>query len=184
MQSMCRHSYAASWPHNKDHCPNLIASEDDIKKLPGLRKRYGNIKSKDVEKLVPITIKYSKENKIFHDHLSFGHYYSEWYNDYWEADYPRLMVRFEDLLFHGEEYVIVWTNRSHFITIESYLNSLQLSLTQTHTRSLSLSYYPQIIFISIVFVTISFYLSLLLSWSSYIITGLHVKCAIVVEEFP
>jgi len=106
MQSMCRHSYTAHWSHNKAHCPNLIATEDDIHNLPALRKMYGHhrgdiVEGKDTEKLVPIKINYS--NTIIHNHSSFGHWYSEWYNDYLKADYPRIMVRFEDLLFYGKD---------------------------------------------------------------------------------
>ncbi|MGK3734198.1 MAG: hypothetical protein ACI8RD_000438 [Bacillariaceae sp.] len=103
MQSMCRHKYAATWPHDeKTHCPNLIATEAEIKNSHILRKMYKNhLKDKDVEKLVPIKINYSKE--LVHNHSSFGHWYSEWYNDYLKADYPRLMVRFEDLLFFGKD---------------------------------------------------------------------------------
>jgi len=102
MQSMCRHAYAANWSHNSAHCPNLIATEDDIHNLPGLRKMYGhNRGDEDTEKLVPIRISYSKTT--IHNHSSFGHWYSEWYNDYLKADYPRLMLRFEDLLFYGKD---------------------------------------------------------------------------------
>ena len=103
MQSMCRHKYAANWPHDKMHCPNLIATKEDIKKSPMLQKMYNHHfrEDKDVEKLVPIKINYSKVLSL--NHSSFGHWYSEWYNDYLKADFPRLMVRFEDLLFFGKD---------------------------------------------------------------------------------
>eukprot|EP00536_Pseudo-nitzschia_multiseries_P011734 jgi/Psemu1/308456/fgenesh1_kg.413_\ len=100
MQSMCRHQYAAKWPNKKLHCPNLIATESDIESMPALKKKYGR-KSKTVEQLIPVDIKYSTE--VVHSHSSLAHWYSEWYGDYLHADFPRLIVRFEDLLFHGEE---------------------------------------------------------------------------------
>ena len=36
---------------------------------------------------------------------SMAHLWSDWYNRYKSADYPRLIVRFEDLLFHAKELV-------------------------------------------------------------------------------
>ncbi|VEU34091.1 unnamed protein product [Pseudo-nitzschia multistriata] len=103
MQSMCRHGYAAKWPHIKSHCPGLIATENDINTMPRLRRLYGHIHNEDenVEKLIPVNIAYNKN--LTHSHLSLAHWYSEWYKDYLTADIPRIMVRFEDLLFHGEE---------------------------------------------------------------------------------
>mmetsp|Transcript_19988 Transcript_19988/g.42252 ORF Transcript_19988/g.42252 Transcript_19988/m.42252 type:complete len:531 (+) Transcript_19988:193-1785(+) len=100
MQSMCRHGYAAHWPHIKSHCPNLIATTEEIKSLPYLKKMYGGGAGGD-EKLIPVDIRYSKN--LTHHHLSMAHWYSEWYQDYLSADTPRIMVRFEDLLFRGGE---------------------------------------------------------------------------------
>jgi len=100
MQSMCRHAYAARWPHNKDHCPNLIATGADISILPKLNSLYEKNEG-DVEKLIPVDVKYN--SKLTVHHKSLAHYYSEWYNDYLKADYPRIMLRFEDMLFYGEE---------------------------------------------------------------------------------
>ena len=102
MQSMCRHRYTAMWPHTKAHCPNLIPTKAEIHRLPMLRQLYGGHDGNEhVEQLVPVDVHYSKD--LIHHHLSFPHWYSEWYNDYYKANYPRIMVRFEDLLFHGEE---------------------------------------------------------------------------------
>mmetsp|Transcript_22277 Transcript_22277/g.52965 ORF Transcript_22277/g.52965 Transcript_22277/m.52965 type:complete len:452 (+) Transcript_22277:205-1560(+) len=101
MQSMCRHTYAADWPHNKHHCPDLIATEADISIMPKLNALYGNQDDGDVEKLVPVDIKYNRDLTVHH--RSLAHYYSEWYNDYLKVDYPRIMLRFEDMLFYGEE---------------------------------------------------------------------------------
>lgn len=53
------------------------------------------------EKFVPVHIKYGEGN--VQELLSLAHYYSEWYEEYMKADFPRIMVRFEDLFFHGED---------------------------------------------------------------------------------
>lgn len=88
MNSMCHHPYAAKWHHSDKHCPNLVPNEHDyaIFPFPG--------------KNIPVRITFSKENKIFKKWNSLAHVWSGWNNQYKEADYPRLMVRFEDLVFH------------------------------------------------------------------------------------
>mmetsp|Transcript_4339 Transcript_4339/g.10475 ORF Transcript_4339/g.10475 Transcript_4339/m.10475 type:complete len:513 (-) Transcript_4339:187-1725(-) len=103
MQSMCRHTYAAKWPYRKKHCPNLIATDEDIENMPVLHQKFGNTLGKDnhEERLIPVRVKYSKE--VAHEHSSLAHFYSDWYSDYLGSDIPRVVVRFEDLLFHGEE---------------------------------------------------------------------------------
>lgn len=101
MQSMCRHHYEAWWPHSARHCPNLIATRAELMQLPLLRQKYGYAKDDDEkEYLVPMSIKYADTDYV---HLSLAHHWSEWYRLYIDADYPRIMVRFEDLLFYGEE---------------------------------------------------------------------------------
>mmetsp|Transcript_18259 Transcript_18259/g.37660 ORF Transcript_18259/g.37660 Transcript_18259/m.37660 type:complete len:468 (+) Transcript_18259:78-1481(+) len=104
MQSMCRHQYEAFWPRIADHCPNLIASAAEINNNDELYELYGDaVDDKSKEKLVPVDVEYAKDNE--HKHLSLAHFYSEWYGEYFDADFPRIMVRFEDLLFHGEEVI-------------------------------------------------------------------------------
>eukprot|EP00531_Pseudo-nitzschia_arenysensis_P006953 CAMPEP_0116125128 /NCGR_PEP_ID=MMETSP0329-20121206/5645_1 /TAXON_ID=697910 /ORGANISM="Pseudo-nitzschia arenysensis, Strain B593" /LENGTH=458 /DNA_ID=CAMNT_0003619147 /DNA_START=118 /DNA_END=1494 /DNA_ORIENTATION=- len=104
MQSMCRHHYTANWPLVADHCPNLIATEAEIKGNRKLHSLYGSA-DESQEKLVPVRVVYKKVAGIAHDHLSLAHFYSEWYRQYMDVDYPRIIVRFEDLLFHGEQVV-------------------------------------------------------------------------------
>jgi len=41
---------------------------------------------------------------------SLVHLWSDWYRQYLEADYPRLFVRFEDMLFHGPTLVGIIAN--------------------------------------------------------------------------
>lgn len=83
---MCRHEYAAYWHRdnaNTKHCPNLL-------------KHYNN----ENNDTVPLTIKY-KEFDTHHD--SMVDFWNDWYNDYIKAPFPRLIVRFEDVIFHPKE---------------------------------------------------------------------------------
>lgn len=48
---------------------------------------------------VPVLIKFDKTSKFHWDSLV--DLWNDWYRQYLEADYPRLMVRFEDLLFQA-----------------------------------------------------------------------------------
>ena len=102
MASMCRHSYEARWPHMPNHCPNLVANKFDR------TKKHGEI--------IPVRVKFATKhigneplpdptNKTFIKYDSLVHFWNRWYTEWYnnEADFPRLMVRFEDLLFHAEE---------------------------------------------------------------------------------
>lgn len=67
------------WKHNSGHCPNLI-SEFDGKSNVKVRVQWG-----------------TKYRRYW---ASLAHVWSEWYLEYYEAQFPRLIIRFEDLLFH------------------------------------------------------------------------------------
>ena len=86
MSSMCRHAYQMSWPTSHDHhCPNLVPSPNDAPILRGLSS-------------IPVRVQYGDDKE--RRHFSMVHHYNEWYGAYWNATWPRLMVRYEDLLFH------------------------------------------------------------------------------------
>lgn len=95
MESMCRHSYSANWFHDpEEHCPNLVPNHVDI----------GNRGITKETKSVPVNVAYQNDR--------IGHYdsliglWNEWYGDYLKIhEFPRLMIRFEDILFHVEEVV-------------------------------------------------------------------------------
>lgn len=91
MQSMCRHPYAARWLHNEHHCPILIPTDHD------LLHHEDEIHNASA---VPVTVGYPVKPAEF---PSVAHFWSQWYNEYKEANYPRLIVRFEDLIFHPQE---------------------------------------------------------------------------------
>ena len=81
MTSMCRHPYAAKWSHSKS-CPNLINS------LTG--------------KPHAVEVPFRSDNRGHYDSLV--GLWNDWYGDYVSiTDFPRLIIRYEDLLFHLEE---------------------------------------------------------------------------------
>jgi hypothetical protein len=91
MQSMCRHEYAMIWPHNKTiHCPNLVPD--------GISDYMDDPRKQTTNSSVPVTVQY-KEFTVTHDSLL--HHWNEWYTAYTAAAiFPRVVVRFEDLIFH------------------------------------------------------------------------------------
>jgi len=46
-----------------------------------------------------------KSNKTFVEYTSLVDLWNVWYRDWHNVDFPRLMVRFEDLMFHAEDTV-------------------------------------------------------------------------------
>ena len=79
MQSMCKHTYGAEWNHNKSTCPNVY---DEDYKIPNR-----------------VRVKY-KSSIVWHKSLPAM--WNDWYNHYFEQSFPRVFVRFEDLLFYGK----------------------------------------------------------------------------------
>jgi hypothetical protein len=87
---MCRIPYGARWRHKKFHCPNLIPNKMDLDVF----------KSLEANKPVKVYVKYSE---IIQHHDSILHFWNDWYRDYLNAKWPRLIVRMEDLVFHPKE---------------------------------------------------------------------------------
>jgi hypothetical protein len=77
--SMCRHPYAARWGHEVDHCPNIVS--------------YRNNEISNV-------YVFFQESLVEYDNLP--EMWNKWYQDYLAVDFPRVLVRFEDLLFFGK----------------------------------------------------------------------------------
>lgn len=94
LQSMCRQGYGVRWDHNsKKHCPNLVPNEFDKKRFPRLQ----NVSS------VPVWMGASFDTGPHWQ--SMIHYWNEWYRSYFkqqDEQFPRLLIRFEDTLFHAE----------------------------------------------------------------------------------
>lgn len=92
---MCRHSYGADWPHDPAHCPNLIPNEVDRELLLASHKRYGAVGS-----TMNVTVSYADFQQ---HHASLVSFWNDWYKAYVEAPFPRLIVRFEDVVFHPKQ---------------------------------------------------------------------------------
>ncbi len=100
MSSLCRHPYSARFRH-RHACPNLVSGENDKGRRPG---------DKTINVIVRFATKHygsdplpGPTNKTFVEYDTILDFWSIWYKQYLEADFPRLMIRFEDLLFHAEE---------------------------------------------------------------------------------
>jgi hypothetical protein len=92
MQSMCHMPYAAKWKHHAHRCPNLVPTADDWHRWKhDIATQHKNASSFEVK------IIFDKEDIVFWDSLV--HLWSDWYLQYLHADYPRLIIRFEDMLF-------------------------------------------------------------------------------------
>ena len=115
-QSMCKSRYSAHWYHIVPyHCPNFIANHVEkewfFKKRVEVRKHYegdpwkvDNVVEKanytlDKE-VIPLWVRYHSENW---QHKSLAHMWTDWYKDYYDVEYPRLMIRLEDLVFYPHE---------------------------------------------------------------------------------
>lgn len=92
LQSMCRSPYATKWRHSSEHCPNLVPNEFD-------RAHYPKVVTNRTA--VPVLIDFDR-NSTF-TWASLVDLWNDWYRQYLEVDYPRLMIRFEDLLFAPEQ---------------------------------------------------------------------------------
>ena len=91
MGSMCRHEYAMNWYHSKEHCPNLVPNEHD----------YGHRGITEDSDTVPVRVAYQQDKVEKYD--SMVDVWNTWYGNYLNAEVPRLVIRFEDILFHPAE---------------------------------------------------------------------------------
>ena len=91
MDSMCRHSYAANWKHIDGHCPNLVPISPEEKQKINNKETFN------------VNIRYRSTNITHHNSLA--DLWNTWYGDWVDVEFPRLIVRFEDLLFHAETVV-------------------------------------------------------------------------------
>jgi hypothetical protein len=115
MQSMCRHGYTANWLHTNKHCPNLIPNEFDFTMLESLQHDDNIITPNMLDDadytdddnpeagftmnttVIPVTVEYKS---LTINHTSLAHMWNDWYLDYVQAEFPRIMIRMEDLVFH------------------------------------------------------------------------------------
>ena len=73
MGSMCESPYLMKWMHSKDHCPNLVRSLEEDEGVPAKTMWGRNERKWD----------------------SLAHVWSEFNGEYVDADFPRLVIRFE-----------------------------------------------------------------------------------------
>jgi hypothetical protein len=89
MQSMCRTHYAVMWHHTSAHCPNLVPNDEDYKLYPFPQPH------------IPVRLNFKGHAITKYDSLA--HLWSEWYQQYMDADYPRIIVRYEDLMYYPRQ---------------------------------------------------------------------------------
>jgi hypothetical protein len=101
MGSMCRQEYVMRWSHTQAHCPNLVATTPEELKM---------IETFGPEHSIPVLMWYQKDKPFD----SLAHVWNDWYGEYHDAvstpskstsaskQYPPIMARYEDLLFHAE----------------------------------------------------------------------------------
>jgi hypothetical protein len=103
MASMCRHQYQTRWKHSNMHCPNLVPNRNDRGRKPGVG-------------TIDVTVKFAtkhigdepipdNKNQTFVNYTSLIDMWNVWNKEWYNVSFPRLMVRFEDLLFHAENVV-------------------------------------------------------------------------------
>eukprot|EP00978_Attheya_sp_CCMP212_P012179 scaffold30309_cov58-Attheya_sp.AAC.1 len=101
MVSICAQQYTVHWARSPTHCPNLFLSDGDKKKRRLVRQSKNGTQ--------PVTVTYNKENPNITHHDSLVHMWNEWNGAYLynnkanDNNYPRLMVRFEDLIYHTDQ---------------------------------------------------------------------------------
>ncbi len=96
MQSMCKEGYGVRWDHDSSHhCPNLIPNEFDKERFPKLAS----------DKAVPVWM--GANPSAGPTWPSLIHFWNNWYESYFDSSadkaWPRLMIRFEDTLFHPKQ---------------------------------------------------------------------------------
>jgi hypothetical protein len=97
MDSMCRHKYAANWVHFKDHCPNLVPINDQER--VAVKQRGGDGST------VTVNVHYHDDPNKITKHKSMVDVWNTYYGDWLKADFPKVVIRFEDLLVHAETVV-------------------------------------------------------------------------------
>jgi hypothetical protein len=79
---MCESPYTLQWNVSSNHCPTLVDATNSS---------------------VPVKIRWSKG--YIRSWPSLAHLWSMWYREYYESSMPRLIIRYEDLLFHTEKVI-------------------------------------------------------------------------------
>lgn len=78
---MCESPYTMRWDHTRDQCS--LMSDSAVDSNVPIEEGLGN----------PVEILWGRHWD--REWQSLAHVWSEWYDEYYNADFPRLMVRFE-----------------------------------------------------------------------------------------
>ena len=94
---MCGSPYSLEWQRNRSHCPNLV--EDRPLVFPS----SARLRTKGSQ----VRIRWGPSGIFVRTWASLVEMYNEWYMEYVEnkVGISRLVVRFEDLLFHTEDVI-------------------------------------------------------------------------------
>jgi len=85
----CKASYKARWIGGLEgHCPNLVPTAEE--------RQYNRYQGFD-------TFQVDVDRDYEEWYLSLADMWSEWNTAFLDAEFPRLIVRFEDTLFHAEK---------------------------------------------------------------------------------
>lgn len=104
MASMCRHGYETRWWRVPQHCPNLVPNKYDKRGgYPVVGRGEIAVRVKFATPYIGHEPEPDKMNRTFVNYTSMVDLWNTWYGQWYNVEFPRLMVRFEDLLFHAEE---------------------------------------------------------------------------------
>lgn len=121
MKAMCRKSYDVHWlrPSDSWHCPILLPSKDDLK----MEKFQTNFTAR--ARVVQAQVR--RPDAIIPEDLfpSIAHVWASFYQEWINVSYPRLIVRTEDLVFHGPRVVDEIAQCAGFKTHRSFRHNLE-----------------------------------------------------------
>jgi hypothetical protein len=92
MGSMCKSPYIATWQRGAfERCPSLKPSPYELRSIKGINKQRH-----------PFEVRLNRSDYI-ERYDSLADMWSDWYIRFFNAPFPRLIIRYEDTLFHAEK---------------------------------------------------------------------------------
>lgn len=118
MSSMCKAHYRTEWERVPGICPNLVNTGSNVTDPNNVRFLY-------VRHMGRVT-------DVSYDSLA--DMWSQWNQGYMDVDYPRLFIRFEDMLFHQEE-VLKQITQCAGVSLQRSTYRYLLEKSKSHGRS-------------------------------------------------